>query len=79
MPEMEPVPETEKCEPGQYLPDPSNCNAYYRCVLGEKKKQFCAGGLHWNKDRGVCDWPEQAKCENKCTSGNNKKIKILQK
>ncbi|KRT79630.1 Carbohydrate-binding protein, partial [Oryctes borbonicus] len=51
-----------KCNTGEYLPDPMNCNAYYFCVNGEIKKQYCAGSLHWNKDRGICDWPENAKC-----------------
>lgn len=60
------MPEVDKpavaCEPGQYLPDTSNCNAFYRCVLGELKKQYCAGGLHWNKDKNICDWPNEANC-----------------
>lgn len=63
MPEPHPTPQPEECEPGQYLPDTTNCNAYYRCVLGEKKKNFCASGLHWNKERNICDWPDNAKCE----------------
>jgi hypothetical protein len=61
MPEVDKPP--QPCEPGQYLPDPQNCNAYYRCVLGELRKQYCAGGLHWNKERKVCDWPKEAKCQ----------------
>lgn len=59
------------CEPGQYLPDPSNCNVFYRCVLGELKKQYCAGGLHWNREKNICDWPSEAKCD------QNQKRKIL--
>ncbi|KAL1492113.1 hypothetical protein ABEB36_012603 [Hypothenemus hampei] len=53
----------KKCDPGQYLPDPNNCNAFYRCVAGELTKQYCAGGLHWNKERHVCDWPSNARCK----------------
>nr|AUF41628.1 chitinase 4 [Rhynchophorus ferrugineus] len=60
-------PENEKpaksCEPGQYLADENNCNAFYRCVAGELKKQYCAGGLHWNKERNICDWPNTANCK----------------
>lgn len=67
MPEIEHDEEQKKCEVGQYKPDPYNCNAYYRCVLGELKKHYCAGGLHWNKESSNCDWPEQAKCEQKGT------------
>ncbi|KAL3269272.1 hypothetical protein HHI36_008350 [Cryptolaemus montrouzieri] len=61
MPEMDQP--SQPCQSGQYLPDPMNCNAYYRCILGELKKQYCAGGLHWNKERGICDWPSDAKCK----------------
>ncbi|XP_050304967.1 probable chitinase 10 isoform X2 [Anthonomus grandis grandis] len=50
------------CEPGQYLADSNNCNAFYRCVGGELSKQYCAGGLHWNKEKNICDWPSSAKC-----------------
>ncbi|KAL0268223.1 UNVERIFIED_CONTAM: hypothetical protein PYX00_010248 [Menopon gallinae] len=57
---MKPV---EFCEPGKYYPDPENCNAYYRCLLGELVKQYCLGGLHWNPETNVCDWPESAKCD----------------
>ncbi|ENN70443.1 hypothetical protein YQE_12947, partial [Dendroctonus ponderosae] len=53
----------KSCEPGQYMADPNNCNAFYRCVGGELTKQYCAGGLHWNKNRLICDWPTSAKCK----------------
>lgn len=43
--------------------DKKNCNSYYRCVLGEFRKEYCAGGLHWNKERLVCDWPAMANCK----------------
>lgn len=57
-----PTSEAETCNSGDYLPDPSNCNAYYRCTLGELKKQYCAAGLHWNKEAKVCDWPSEESC-----------------
>lgn len=64
MPELDEQPEPSKpCDPGSYVPDPLNCNAYYRCILGELRKQYCAGGLHWNRNRNVCDWPSEAKCK----------------
>ncbi|KAB0794995.1 hypothetical protein PPYR_11834 [Photinus pyralis] len=53
---------TEKCEAGTYRPHPTNCNAYYRCVLGEMIKEECAGNLHWNERTGNCDWPDAAAC-----------------
>ncbi|XP_045475619.1 probable chitinase 10 [Harmonia axyridis] len=61
MPDMEHP--AEPCQSGQYLSDPANCNAYFRCILGELKRQYCAGGLHWNRERGICDWPASAKCK----------------
>lgn len=61
MPEIEHEPPRE-CETGEYAHDPYNCNAYYRCVLGEMQKQYCAGGLHWSKHSGICDWPAVAGC-----------------
>lgn len=39
-----------------------------RCILGEYHKQNCAGGLHWNNENKICDWPNDAKC----SSGNLK-------
>lgn len=61
MPEVDNPPKS--CEAGQHFPDSSNCNAYYRCILGELRKQYCAGGLHWNKRKNICDWPREAKCK----------------
>ncbi|XP_023290069.1 probable chitinase 10 [Orussus abietinus] len=50
------------CHLGQYQADPTNCANYYRCVLGELKKEQCAPGLHWDASRGICDWPSAANC-----------------
>lgn len=65
MPEVENPISSRPCEPGSHFPDPLNCNAYYRCILGELRKQYCAGGLHWNKEKNICDWPSEAKCRSK--------------
>lgn len=54
--------EGEPCEPNQYKAHPYSCNSYYRCVYGEFKQQYCAGGLHWNEAANLCDWPASAKC-----------------
>lgn len=54
---------SQKCELGQYVADLNNCNAYYRCISGELRKQYCAGGLHWNNERRICDWPKTARCK----------------
>lgn len=45
------------------MPDPENCANYFRCVLGELKREQCAPGLHWDASRGICDWPAAAKCQ----------------
>lgn len=50
------------CNEGQYIPDPADCGSYYRCVLKELKRERCAPGLHWDKSRGICDWPSISKC-----------------
>ncbi|KAF6212525.1 hypothetical protein GE061_013048 [Apolygus lucorum] len=52
----------KSCQTGEYRPVPGNCNAYLRCILGEYRKQNCAGGLHWNVQSNTCDWPSEAKC-----------------
>lgn len=52
----------KKCGTQEYIPDPKNCNAFYRCVGKELQKQYCAGGLHWNRVQHLCDWPDRAKC-----------------
>nr|CAD7569858.1 unnamed protein product [Timema californicum] len=64
-PSEEPSESPGTCVAGQYYPDPSNCNAFYRCILGELRKEFCATGLHWNSQSKVCDWPSEAKCGKK--------------
>ncbi|XP_054011753.1 probable chitinase 10 [Hylaeus anthracinus] len=63
----EKLPESSKpgmiCMIGIYQPDPDNCGNYFRCVLGELKREQCAPGLHWDARRGICDWPAAAKCQ----------------
>ncbi|XP_071446319.1 probable chitinase 10 [Hetaerina americana] len=51
------------CQGGEYYRDPVNCGAYFRCILGEMRRQYCASGLHWNDRLKVCDWPAEARCE----------------
>lgn len=51
------------CMVGEYVPDPDNCNNYFRCVLGELQREQCAPGLHWDARRRICDWPAAAKCQ----------------
>ncbi|XP_055903295.1 probable chitinase 10 [Eupeodes corollae] len=61
---IQPVMVTSNCVAGQFLPHPNNCNAYFHCVAdGEMTQQFCAGGLHWNRENSYCDWPATANCK----------------
>ncbi|KAI9586702.1 probable chitinase 10 [Glossina fuscipes] len=60
---VRPVLHISNCTTGQYFGDRVNCNAYYQCIMpGELRKQYCPGGLHWNRQNKICDWPAAAKC-----------------
>lgn len=51
------------CNSGEFMRDPQNCGSYYRCILGELRREQCAPGLHWDGNRGLCDWPSSVKCQ----------------
>lgn len=57
-----PVEHEESCEAGEYRAHETNCNYYYRCVRGILVQQSCSGGLYWNRNQHLCDWPASAKC-----------------
>ncbi|XP_050090373.1 probable chitinase 10 [Anopheles aquasalis] len=38
----------------------TNCNKFYKCQSGRACEFDCPPGLHFNKDRMVCDWPHQS-------------------
>nr|XP_031849252.1 probable chitinase 10 [Nomia melanderi] len=65
-------PETP-CNTGEYTADPVNCDSYFRCVLGELRREQCAPGLHWDAGRGICDWPAAAKCQTNNTASSTSK------
>ena len=51
------------CRPGtDYLPSPTDCGSYFRCVDGNAFRQNCASGLHWAEEKNSCDWPANAGC-----------------
>ncbi|CAD6215960.1 GSCOCT00004262001.2-RA-CDS [Cotesia congregata] len=50
------------CNSGEYVPDPNDCNLYFRCVLGEFRRGSCTLGLHWDSAHNRCDWPATARC-----------------
>ncbi|XP_055595012.1 probable chitinase 10 [Uranotaenia lowii] len=44
--------------------DHPNCAKFYQCnEAGKPCVQDCPAGLHFNKDKGVCDWPFLACCD----------------
>ena len=56
------------CQEGSYLPHPSDCAKFTRCIGGKKVEQQCPGGLKYDQANQRCDWPTNVKCSN----GNRK-------
>lgn len=56
---------------GETFPNPYECISFCLCSHDEAYKRDCPGGLDWNDELKVCDWPERAKCsiENKTPDG----------
>lgn len=48
---------------GLRLPHENDCTLFYICDRGQAILQSCPAGLHFNKVRQVCDWPESAGCD----------------
>ncbi|KAJ8682783.1 hypothetical protein QAD02_018575 [Eretmocerus hayati] len=67
------------CDGGEHKPDPDNCGTYYRCVLGELRREYCAPGLHWDATRMLCDWPTAAKCQKQTGNTSKKPIQATPK
>jgi len=51
---------------GDLFPDPFDCGRFYQCVWGVAKSMTCESGLHFSDTKKVCDFPEDANCEEKC-------------
>ncbi len=45
------------------LPDPFDCSMFYSCSNGVPILMFCPDGLHFNAELDVCDWPQEAGCD----------------
>ncbi|XP_042143020.1 hemocytin [Ixodes scapularis] len=53
-----------KCpEPNGLFPDPINCRMFYHCSNDEPHHKWCPGDLHFNPKLLVCDWKQNAGCE----------------
>lgn len=55
-----------ECDPDDpaihFLPDPSDCNAYYVCFGGNQILMRCGAGQHWNFVAEQCQDPADANC-----------------
>ncbi len=54
---------TEECIANEFQSDPSDCEAFYRCINGRFVKLFCSVGTHFNSETRLCVKPELAGCE----------------
>ncbi|MEH1835806.1 MAG: carbohydrate-binding module family 14 protein [Nostoc sp.] len=49
-------------------PNPKNCNTYIQCTVnndgmtGTPVVMPCPGGLQWNDNQKICDWPNSSTC-----------------
>ena len=44
------------------LPNPADCSTFYSCSNGVPILMHCPGGLHFNAELDVCDWPRNVRC-----------------
>ena len=47
---------------GSTSASPNDCNKFRQCLTGSWIELQCPPGLHWNNEKGMCDWPNMAKC-----------------
>lgn len=47
----------------QNIPNPDNCNMYYRCVNGVRTTMTCSNGLLFDRKFGDCNISERVICE----------------
>ena len=45
------------------LPNPADCSTFFSCSNGVPILMHCPDGLHFNAELDVCDWPQDAGCE----------------
>lgn len=51
------------CDVGSFKGNPEDCNSYYECIGNDWQLMHCAEGLEWNQEANVCDYPENAHCQ----------------
>ena len=47
---------------GDYIPNQSDCNSFYRCVWDTLELMKCPAGTVFNPKLDVCDYPNQVSC-----------------
>ncbi|MVM35204.1 hypothetical protein GO755_34590 [Spirosoma sp. HMF4905] len=51
---------------GATIADPYSCDHYFECNESGGQRvwvhQDCAPGTHWDRERNICNWPEEANC-----------------
>jgi hypothetical protein len=64
------------CKKDGNIANPDDCESFLSCLhtkTPDEKvvKKNCTDGLHYNANRGVCDWPAEAGCQTKiCKLGD---------
>ena len=43
--------------------DPDTCFGFIACSGGNINKMPCTGGLMFNKEKNICDYPENTECD----------------
>ncbi|CAL1288221.1 unnamed protein product [Larinioides sclopetarius] len=57
------VPTAECPKPSGIFPNRSNCSSFFLCTDGVHHLQECPGGLHYDRKRVRCNFPDLAKCK----------------
>ncbi|KAK4303049.1 hypothetical protein Pmani_024910 [Petrolisthes manimaculis] len=58
---------SDKCPPIDggdivFFPDPEDCASYCECSSGEAFHFTCVGGLVYDVDSHICNWPTMVDC-----------------
>ena len=54
---------------GDVVPNPNDCSSYFVCAA-KPDLQKCDAGLHYDRQRRVCNWPQIAQCKLYIIDGN---------
>jgi len=65
--ELQPAKPSKGCvRQNGYFPHPDTCEKYNYCVNGAGNTVPCAGGLIFDPNKGVCDYPDQVERKEEC-------------